>query len=353
MRNSLLLVPSIVLSLALLPATNAEPRDDNRARTSDTITLYLENDLFGFENRDRYYTHGTKLSWISRDLSEYRDILSLPPWMLRQVDRLPYINDPGDIRTVSLALGQNIYTPEDKEQTGLVHDDRPYAGFTYLALGLHSKSTRRQDTFELAFGIVGRHSYARDVQVEVHRIMGSAKPMGWEHQLSDEFVLNLFLERKRRWVQGRAANGIGYDLIPHLGIAAGTVFTGMNLGGQARFGWNLPNDFGTYLIRPGSDSSAPLADDDPRFYQPRERLGIHLFVAVDGRAVARNIFLDGNTFRDSHSVNKKYLVADLIGGVGVIIHRFKISCSYVYRTKEFRTQRSEQQFGAITASFTF
>jgi len=82
-------------------------------------------------------------------------------------------------------------------------------------------------------------------------------------------------------------------------------------------------------------------------------LGLHLFLAVDGKAVARNILLDGNTFRDSHSVNKKPFVVDFIGGVGMIIHQIKITYSYVYRTKEFKTQNDEQQFGAISVSFTF
>ncbi|NMD06015.1 MAG: lipid A deacylase LpxR family protein, partial [Deltaproteobacteria bacterium] len=33
--------------------------------------------------------------------------------------------------------------------------------------------------------------------------------------------------------------------------------------------------------------------------------------------------------------------------------QIKITYSYVYRTKEFKTQNDEQQFGAISVSFTF
>ena len=102
-----------------------------------------------------------------------------------------------------------------------------------------------------------------------------------------------------------------------------------------------------------SNSSAPADDADPRFFSSFHRFGIHLFFAVDGNAVARNIFLDGNTFQDSHSVDKKPFVADLIGGIGMIVHRFKITYSYVHRTKEFETQKNEQDFGAFAVSFTF
>ena len=187
----------------------------------------------------------------------------------------------------------------------------------------------------------------------IHSWIGSVDPKGWDNQLHDEPVLNIFFERKWKVLQTRFTRGLGFDCIPHMGIAAGNAYSGINLGGEVRFGWNLPNDFGTYLIRPGSDSNAPLDSSDPRLFRLLDRFGIHLFFAVDGSAVARNIFLDGNTFRDSHSVGKKPFVADIIGGIGVIVHRFKITHSYVHRTKEFDTQRDEQHFGAISVSFTF
>jgi len=347
----LLLIFILILLLLFLPRPSFA--GDDEARKSDTITLYLENDLFAFDNNDRYYTHGTKISWVSRDLSEYRDIIRAPSWVHRLMERMPFVNDPGDERTVSLSLGQNIYTPEDKERSDMILNDRPYAGITYLGLGLHSRNRRQMDTLEFDLGIVGHHSYAEDCQEEVHKWIASAEPRGWSHQLHDEPVLNIYFERKWRTLQARSSGGLGFDCIPHMGIAVGNAYTGANLGGQVRFGWNIPNDFGTYLIRPGSDSSAPVDDADPRFFRPFRRFGIHLFFAVDGNAVARNIFLDGNTFRDSHSVSKKPFVTDIIGGIGMIIHRYKITYSYVHRTKEFDTQREDQNFGAISVSFTF
>ncbi|MBN1473570.1 MAG: lipid A deacylase LpxR family protein [Syntrophaceae bacterium] len=326
---------------------------DEKARNADTLTVYLENDLFGFKNKDRYYTHGTKISWVSRDLTNYRDALPAPRWIHRMIERLPYLNDPENLRTVSISLGQNIYTPQDKEREDLIRDDRPYAGFTYLGLGLHSRNKRYMDTFELNLGIVGRHSYAEDCQKVIHEWIGSVDPNGWKNQLHDEPILNFYLERKWKILQNRNKEGFGFDLIPHIGAGIGNSYTGANLGGQLRFGWNIPNDFGTYLIRPGSDSSAPLDDNDPRFFIPFHRFGIHCFLGADGKAIARNILLDGNTFRDSHSVDKKPFVADFIGGIGIIVHQVKITYSYVYRTKEFDEQKEEHIFGAASVSFTF
>ena len=115
----------------------------------------------------------------------------------------------------------------------------------------------------------------------------------------------------------------------------------------------MPNDFGTFLIRPGSDTNAPLDKRDPRFFPLYQRLGIHVFAALDGQAVARNIFLDGNTFRDSHHVDKKPFVATFVAGIGIIIQRFKITYAYVCRTKEFKTQHDEQKYGSITLSISY
>ncbi|MBW6486701.1 MAG: lipid A deacylase LpxR family protein [Syntrophobacterales bacterium] len=54
----LILIP--ILILFFLPRTSLA--GDEEARRSDTLTIYLENDVFAFDNNDRYYTHGTKIS---------------------------------------------------------------------------------------------------------------------------------------------------------------------------------------------------------------------------------------------------------------------------------------------------
>ena len=324
---------------------------DEKTKDLSTFSFYLENDTFADTDRD--YTNGTKLSWISPDLADYQENPKIPQWSYPLIDRLPFVNEPGFQRAISISIGQNIYTPEDLKQSDLIQNDRPYAGISYFAIGFHSKNSCRMDTLEFDLGIVGRHSYAEDCQKVVHEWIDSTDPEGWHNQLKDEPVLNIFYGRKWKLVQSGIGSGFGYDLIPHVGCALGNVATLANAGAQVRFGWNLPNDFGTFLIRPGSDSNAPLDKQDPRFFPRYHRIGIHLFAAVDGHAVLRNIFLDGNTFRDSHSVDKKPFVVNFGVGAGVIIYRFKITYAYVYRTKEFKTQKDEQEFGAITVSYTF
>jgi len=138
-----------------------------------------------------------------------------------------------------------------------------------------------------------------------------------------------------------------------LGAGLGNLFIGAHAGAQIRFGWNLPNDFGKSLIRPGSDTNAPPDKLHPGSSKPFHRLGVHVFAGVDGAYVLRNLTLDGNTFRESHSVDREPIVGTFIAGVGFNVYRFKISFSHVYQTKAFKTQKDEEEYGSMTLSFSF
>lgn len=68
---------------------------------------------------------------------------------------------------------------------------------------------------------------------------------------------------------------------------------------------------------------------------------------------ARNIFLDGNTFRDSRSVDKEPLVGDLQFGIAVTWRNVRLSYTHVLRTREFKTQGEADDFGAFSLSVRF
>jgi len=74
---------------------------------------------------------------------------------------------------------------------------------------------------------------------------------------------------------------------------------------------------------------------------------------VEGRALATNIFLDGNTFADSHSVDKKYFVGDVHAGLVLVIYRVRLAFSQVFRSSEFNGQKELSEFGSINLSVTW
>ncbi len=314
-----------------------------------TLGLYFENDLF--TGTDEHYTSGFKVSWSSRDLEQFSDSRYASPF-LPVFDIIPYINERNYQKNLVFAFGQNIYTPVNTDSFALDTDDRPYAGWLYLGIGVVWKDEVVRNSLVLDIGVIGSWSYAKQTQRLIHDLRGFDEPNGWDNQLNDEVGFTLAYERKWRFPKNDRRSGFGWEVMPHTGIALGTVRTFANIGSELRVGSNLPDDFGTPSIGPGATTSTPvdgvLAADRARF-----DLGAYLFLRADGRAVARNIFLDGSTFSDSHSVDKYPFVADLSAGVAVNIKNTKLAYAMVYRTKEFKGQDGGQLFGTVSCNWTF
>lgn len=335
-------VLTILISLFLVTPVVAES-----GQGFDTFTFYYENDFLLGTDRD--YTSGLKLTWstpFTRDATAAR----WPSWTYPVMDRLPLVNDPDQQRAISLSFGQDIYTPEDTKSKELVVDDRPYAGRTYVAVGVHGKNARRQHTWELNVGVLGPASLAEKAQELVHDLNGARDPQGWEHQLKNEITFDAVFETQWKLRPHGFDQGFSYDFTPHLGGRVGTVNIYANAGGEFRFGWKIPDDFGTCPIRAGCESNSAFEREAA---SDAKELGVIFFVATDGRMVLRDIYLDGNTFRDSHSVDKELFVADLIAGLSVRYGTVTTTYSYVYRTKQFETQDDEQAFSSLSISWSF
>lgn len=80
---------------------------------------------------------------------------------------------------------------------------------------------------------------------------------------------------------------------------------------------------------------------------------MHLFLTFDARWVLYDITLDGNTFRDSHSVDKKALVGEAGLGLALTKGRWKFALARYYRSREFERQMEAPVFGSFTISRAF
>jgi hypothetical protein len=282
----------LLLAFLFAPNLGFAGRDLNHG----TLSIYFENDLF--TGTDRYYTNGVKLGWSSIDLERY----SQSPYaslLLPVLERIPFINNPAFQKNISFSLGQNIYTPDNTEALERLDDDRPYGGWLYLGFGVVWKNAQIRHSLNLNVGVVGSWSYAEEAQRIVHETRGLDVPKGWDNQLHNELGVVLAYEATWRWPRHERRVGLDWEFLPHLGFSAGNVQTFANLGGEFRFGLNLPDDFGTPGIEAASATPTPV-EGQQRADAPRKfDLGVYLFARADGRAVARNIFLDGNTFGNS------------------------------------------------------
>ncbi len=175
------------------------------------------------------------------------------------------------------------------------------------------------ENFELALGIAGPGALGEQVPNDFHQFIATPTAKGWGSQLQTEFGAVLSYERK--WRQ------------PLAGIL---LCIGKGLGA----------DYGPARIRPalsGTDFDERGLDDGRALY---------FFLGAQGRAVARSIFLDGNSYRASRSVPKKNLVGDVQAGFSASWSKsLRLDLSVVLRSKEFRGQRTSDYI--CTAALTF
>jgi len=324
------------LSLSAAHANEATPRllrDDEDTRES--FSFALENDYFARE--DDGYTNGFRLSWLSAEDD-------IPGWIEEAASYMPVFAQNGHKR-YGIAFGQAMYAPEDLRVSQLIPNDRPYAGFLYGSVGLMSDTGYRLDNLQLTLGMVGPSSLAAQTQDAVHHAIGSIDPQGWDHQLHDEPGIMLTYERRWRSIYQFEPFGLAVDATPFLGGALGNIHTYGSVGSIFRVGMDLPADYGPPLIRP----NLPGSD----FFVPMRAFGWYLFAGFEGRAVAQNIFLDGNSFRDSHSVDKKPLVGSIQAGAALTFQRARIAYTHILRSREFDGQEHNDEFGAITVTFRF
>lgn len=304
------------------------------AGAEGTFSSLIENDVIA--GTDRHYTNGLEFSYFSEAnavADAVRPGLAMLPGIGRQ-----------DVLRYGVTLGQEIFTPENTDATEPLPGQRPYAAWLYLGLGFIADHGDELDTWVLNLGIVGPSAKGEQVQNEFHRIIGSDKARGWKNQLRDEVGIQLLYDHRWRNVWARKMRGLGLDLSPHVGFAVGNVGTYASGGLTLRFGKNLLADYGAPRIRPSLPGSS--------FFEPTG-FAWYLFAGADLRAVAHNIFLDGNTSKDSLSVDKRPVVLDTQVGFALVRNRTRITYTYVLRTEEFEGQGRPDRFGSLSFSWRF
>jgi hypothetical protein len=334
-------VAGVVLGAIAAASLVARAADDN-----STLALVLENDVF-FE-ADHDYTNGVQLSWVTKGgIQTVEDIAAF------LVPSFPVAGGCAgvtcDLRA-NYALGQNMYTPRDISLTNPPLNDRPYAGWLYASIGLvaatkFDKTLTRFDRFQLQAGIVGPGALGEQTQTEVHEIIDSQIPNGWDTQLKDEPGFVLTYERSWRYRDDDLPLGLEFDFTPHLGGALGNVSIYANGGATFALGWELGEYAGPPRIEPSTPGST--------YFEPADGVSFYLFASADGRVVGRNIFLDGNTWKDSRHVEKEVLVIDAQIGWAVAYDRARLAFSHVFRSREFKSQSDPDEYGSVSLTVAF
>jgi hypothetical protein len=120
---------------------------------------------------------------------------------------------------------------------------------------------------------------------------------------------------RRDYLLGAATGPLGFDIVPLVAATLGNVRTSAQAGMTTRIGWNLEHPW-----LPGG--------------RPFE---LALSGGISGEAVARDLFLDGNTFRRGPRVGHEPFIAS--GSWGATGH-------YRWLTLEYRVESDSRAYGA-------
>jgi len=376
------LVLGLPMVQAMAQSTGGGSSDVGQCSAEETVrfrglTARLENDLFA--GTDRNYTNGVAFTAVSRDIAGRLRTECLPTPVRLHAELIKFLNpgfwsDAGDIahsQNVVVKFGQSMYTPNDPLRTDLIADDRPYAGLLYVGMSWNRRThaaqsdTERLDTREITLGVIGPWSLAEPAQNLIHDAIGAERFLGWNHQLKNEPALQLAMDRKFKDYRGDGVirPGFSADSIRSIGLRLGNIETSVALGIEGRIGWNIPNDFGTYPIRPGAENRPPSAasirgtSNEATRIASGPRAGVHLFGTLEAKYVAHDFSLDGNLFRSSHQVTRRPWVAQAAIGLSaqglVAGHGAKLAVMRVYRTREFREQVSNHAYGSVALSIEY
>ncbi len=297
--------------------------------------FYFENDVFS--QTDSQYSAGWKLS----------NVYFAPA---SDVEKLPFIADANKIHFVSIGLSLQIYTPNDLNVSEVILDDRPYAGWLYLEVGLHESSQIELHSFVVQVGVVGKLSGGEATQKVIHRIIGNDAPMGWDNQLRNELGVNLMYQHKWRYTPHMFL-GLESNIIPFVSASLGNVTTDVNSGAIMRFGWNPIVDFGSSPIDIGGENGIPTRSNN--LCSKHEPWSFTFNFSASGQAIAHNVFLDGNTFNGSHWVEKENFIAYGSYGFTARYKHFVFDYINTATSKHFKEESSGHNYGTILFSYLY
>ncbi|HNS05313.1 MAG TPA: lipid A deacylase LpxR family protein [Candidatus Saccharicenans sp.] len=311
----------------------------------------LENDVW--LDRDDGYTNGLSFGWVCPPLDEesksswLRFLYRLNTRLLGNDKKIKSQNNYVDPETSSqrwavLSIAQGIFTPADLTREEIISDDRPYAGLLLASLTFVRNSGRTQTCWGGGLGVVGPFSLAETAQKWLHRTYGWTEPRGWSNQLKNEPVVDIWLSRF--WtIFGSDEKETGWRPAFRAGLGGqlGNLMTGLEATLDFRFGLNVQPEKEALL-------PSPLFNQVP--LSGVKRTSVYGFCRLTGRALARNLLIEGNTFVSSHGQSLRHFYGQLISGLAYESQQAAISFYAVIRTKEFKGQKYFDPYCGLSLS---
>ena len=222
------------------------------------------------------------------------------------------------------SVGNELYTPTDKENPEIPYGDRPWSAWTFV---------EREDVDRVGFGEenvlrsriggLGDYSFGKEIQQFVHdSLTDLGRPQThptWAGQNPAQIGAEVIVSRRtREYLQSAIGDS---RLTNEYGIRFGNVVDELFLDQELR------KHFWKYL---------------------------DIFAGITGKVVAFNTHLDGRMFESNvYTVDKQWFVAAGRLGFELKKNDYAFGYQYQYMTEEFEGQEARHLYGTFTFGWKF
>ncbi len=305
----------------------------SKDQTTAWHAVTWENDFIADD--DSGYTNGIGYTWGYHSFGTM-DQSPLPGFLKKMASPLPGYGINNKRHAISYRVAQAMFTPADIKTEELQPDDRPYAGLLLWQGTTHHLDEHVSQRYGLTLGVVGPASGAEYVQNAIHTLIGVNQAEGWDNQLANEPVFAIATEQLQRLHLGRLSKTIDYDWYLAGRGSLGTLKSELGAGLGFRFGHNLQSSFAGASIMPTRNPMTWHAQGE-----------WHGFINLYGRYVFNDITIDGNTFKDSHSVTLKHEQIFIVLGFSYNEEDWGLAFSLQDGSAQFTEKKENDLFGQL------
>ena len=271
------------------------------------LGLTAQNDFLNYRGRgtDRYYTGGHQVALL-------------------------FYNRPAKFTHHQISVTQQLYTPDNLQDTALRFLDYPYAGLLFTSYKIqHSPlCSKTRWSFSSTWGYSGKRSGARQAQQFLHRAIGDEIPLGWSHIVENGFFAQFELLLGQPLLTGSKAALLGSQ-----SIEVGTLFQ--------RVRWGLTFVLGSTDISLGSFAFFSTSK------APSSKLSLAAFITPTFMRVFKNRLLQWEGYRrfDEKRVLSEQM-AGLEFGLQLRLKRTFVHFAQYLQQREFE-QAAPHAFGEL------
>lgn len=214
----------ILILVVLFPSVLFSQKLDHTASYRDIpseryFRFNYDNDYF--DATDRNYTQG------------YSFELVLPVLEKNPINRL-LIAPKENSKRYGVAVEHIGYTPRYYERPEIQDGDRPFAAAIMLKSFVITTNSSKKSRLSssLSLGLIGPGAFGKEMQVSIHKATGNDIPLGWQHQIKNDVVINYSVHYEKQLLRYQNL----WSLQAHASANLGTLFTNASAGVNSTFG---------------------------------------------------------------------------------------------------------------------